>query len=336
MNVVEVKQAKSNENIEYINPIVLENKKTVFSQAHFIRIQTDDSKKLSLKVGRYKKDKLGDTFLNRGVIETRNPKSELTLNDVELSELVKYINNHYYPLKKDENKYISLDDVNMSELVKEKPENISKLIEIAISEDLDLSDVNKLIEISDRKKALNEFYKLYKEDATENKWQQWFQKNNWVFGSDFISISEDRRIDVEHITDFIVKNLDGFVDVIEIKRPGESATFFEAKKDHGNLIPSQYLTKAITQLVNYLSELEKRANDIDTTERIGKILKPRGILIYGNSKNWGDEEYKAFRLLNDSLTNVSILTYNMVYNRAKKMNEYLSSSKIEEQKNISI
>ena len=45
----------------------------------------------------------------------------------------------------------------MSELVKEKPENISKLIEIAISEELDLSDVNKLIEIADRKKALEEF-----------------------------------------------------------------------------------------------------------------------------------------------------------------------------------
>lgn len=148
-----------------------------------------------------------------------------------------------------------------------------------------------------------------------------------MFGSDFISVSEDRRIDVEHITDFIVKNLDGFVDVIEIKRPKESANFFESNKDHGNLIPTQSLTKAITQLVNYLSQLEMRANQIDTTERIGKILKPRGILIYGNSQNWSEEEYKAFRLLNDSLTNVSILIYNMVFNRAKKMNEYLSTSK---------
>lgn len=327
MNLTEVKQSKSNDNIEYIEPIILNDKKTVYSQAHLFRIQKgDDSKELSLKVGRYKKAKMGDTWINWYEIETPNPKSELTLDNTELEELVKYINQHYYPLKKDENKYISLDDVDMSELVKEKPENISKLIEIAISEDLDLSDVNKLIEISDRKKALEEFKQLYNNNATENLWQKWFQKNNWVFGSDFISVSEDRRIDVEHIADFIVKNLDGFVDVIEIKRPTESAVFFESNKDHGNLIPSQALTKAITQLVNYLSQLEKKANDIDTTERVGKILKPRGILIYGNSKNWSEEEYKAFRLLNDSLTNVSILTYNMVFNRAKKMNEYLSNN----------
>lgn len=330
MNLTEVKQSKSNDNIEYIKPIILEDKKTVYTQAHLYRIQTGDkSKELSLKVGRYKKVKMGSIWLNWDEIETSNPKSELTLNNAELEELVQYINQHYYPLKKDENKYISLDDVNMSELVKDKPENISKLIEIAISEELDLSDVNKLIEISDRKKALDEFKQLYKDDATENLWQKWFQKNNWVFGSDFISVSQDRRIDVEHITDFIVKNLDGFVDVIEIKRPKESATFFESNKDHGNLIPSQSLTKAITQLVNYLAQLEKRANEIDTTERIGKILKPRGILIYGNSNNWKDEEYNAFRLLNDSLTNVSILTYNMVLNRAKKMNEYLSAEKSE-------
>lgn len=328
MNLTEVKQSKSNDNIEYIEPIVLTDKKTVYSRAHLFRIQKgDDFKELSLKVGRYKKIKIGDNWINWDEIETPNPKSELTLDNIELEELVKYINQHYYPLKKDENKYISLDDVNMSELVKEKPENISKLIEIAISEKIDLSDVNKLIEISDRKKALEEFKQLYNNNATENLWQKWFQKNNWVFGSDFISVSEDRRIDVEHIADFIVKNLDGFVDVIEIKRPTESAVFFESNKDHGNLIPSQALTKAITQLVNYLSQLEKRANDIDTTERVGKILKPRGILIYGNSKNWSEEEYKAFRLLNDSLTNVSILTYNMVFNRAKKMNEYLSTSK---------
>lgn len=64
----------------------------------------------------------------------------------------------------------------MSELVKEKPENISKLIEIAISEELDLSDVNKLIEIADRKKALEEFRQLYKDDATKTYGKNDFNK----------------------------------------------------------------------------------------------------------------------------------------------------------------
>lgn len=327
MNLTEVKQSRNNDNVEYINPATLEDKKQVYSLAHFMRIKTREDKKLVLKIGRYKKDKIFGIFSKSGTPLIENPKSELTLSTIELENLIKYISENYYPLQNNEIKYLTFDDEAMYALIKEKPENISKLIEIAISKNLDLSDVNKLIEISDRRKALDEFEQLYNSNATENLWQKWFQKNNWVFGSDFISISEDRRIDVEHIADFIVKNLDGFVDVIEIKRPTESAIFFESNKDHGNLIPSQSLTKAITQLVNYLSQLEKKANNIDTTKRVGKILKPRGILIYGNSKNWNEEKYESFRLLNDSLTNVSILTYNMVFNRAKKMNEYLSAKR---------
>ena len=161
----------------------------------------------------------------------------------------------------------------------------------------------------------------------ENIWQKWFEKNNWVLGTDFVKISDDRRIDVKNIADFIVENIDGFVDVIEIKKAGESKKFFEDKEDHDNLVPSSSLTKAITQLSNYLSILEQKANNYDTTTRIGKILKPRGILIYGNSKNWTQKEYNAFRLLNDSLTNITIYTYDMVYKRACKMNDYLSNSK---------
>lgn len=334
MDVTNVKQSKSNENVEYIPPVDLQDKVQVFSQAQFTRISTGDGeKKIALKIGRYQKKKLGNTYVKMGPPEVNKPKSELTLNNVELESLVSYINQHYYPLQKDETKYISLDNVDLHELVKDNPNNITKLIEVAITEKIDLSDVNKLIEIADRKKAIKEFEKLYVEDATENLWQRWFHENNWVLGSDFIRVSDDRRIDVENIADFIVENMDGFIDVIEIKRPGESASFFESKKDHDNLVPSLTLTKAITQLANYLSALEKKANDVDTQKRIGKILKPRGILIYGNSKTWGDEEKEAFRLLNSSLVNITVLTYNMVHQRAKNMNDYLSNKEIKENNN---
>ena len=37
MELTEVKQSKSNENIEHIEPAELKNKKQVYSQAHFVR-----------------------------------------------------------------------------------------------------------------------------------------------------------------------------------------------------------------------------------------------------------------------------------------------------------
>ncbi|MEG3036845.1 MAG: hypothetical protein RR832_04740 [Bacilli bacterium] len=38
-------------------------------------------------------------------------------------------------------------------------------------------------------------------------------------------------------------------------------------------------------------------------------------------RNKSIKEFKAFRLINSSLTNITIYTYNMIYDRAKKMNE---------------
>jgi hypothetical protein len=327
MEVINVKQSKSNDNVEYIEPAELEDKKTVYSRAHFIRIDTgSDEKKLSLKIGRYNKTKFAGSYIKADEPEASSPKSELTLNNTELNSLVDYINKNYYPLKESETKYISLDNLNYSELIKDNPKNVTKLIEVALTQNLDLSDVNNLIELSDRKKALKEFEKMYMENAKECLWQKWFQHNNWVLGSDFVRVSDDRNIDEDNIADFIVENLDGFIDVIEIKRPGESSEFFESKKNHDNYVPSSTLTKAITQLANYLLELEKKANNIDTTKRLGKILKPRGILVFGNSKSWNDEQWEAFRLLNGSLSNISVMTYNMIYIRAKNMNDYLSKN----------
>ena len=328
MGITEVKQSKNKDNIEYINPVQLKDKKQVYSQAHFVRIKTGENDyKLTLKIGRYKKTEFLGINIKTENPEIEIPKSELTLDNEELNSLVDYINNNYYPLSKNENKYLSLDDDALSSLIKENPKSISKLITVAIENDLDMSDINKLIEISDRKKALKEFWENYKNDVNESIWQNWFEKNNWVLGTDFVRISDDRRIDVKNISDFIAENLDGFIDVIEIKKAGESKKFFEAHEDHENLIPSLNLTKAITQLLNYISTLEKKANDIDTTNRLGRILKPRGILIYGNSQNWTEKEYQAYRLLNSSLTNITIYTYDMVYKRARKMNEYLTNEK---------
>lgn len=324
MGVTQVKQSKNNNEVEYINPKELKDKVTVYSKALFLRIDTGEDKKLSLKIGRYKKTKFLGNYIKADELESDIPKSELTLDPEELENLVSYINENYYPLSNNETNYLSLDENTMSKLIKDDPQGVSKLIQTAINLDMDLSDINKIVEIKNRQKALEEFVENYKNNALESVWQKWFENNNWIFGSSFVKMNADRRIDVENISDFIMENIDGFVDVIEIKRPSTSKNFFETNLDHGNLVPSQELTKAITQLSNYLIALEKKSNDMDTFKRLGKILRPRGILIFGNSHKWEEKEYEAYRILNSTLNNITIYTYNMVLQRARKMNEYLS------------
>jgi hypothetical protein len=49
---------------------------------------------------------------------------------------------------------------------------------------------------------------------------RWFAENDWVLGSDFVRVLDERAIDTENVADYLVEAYDGFLDIIEIKRPG--------------------------------------------------------------------------------------------------------------------
>lgn len=114
---------------------------------------------------------------------------------------------------------------------------------------------------------------------------------------------------------------DGFLDIVEIKRPSESLQFWASGLDHGNYVPSQNLVKAITQATKYIHEVEREANSVKFLERVGnvKTIKPRCILIYGRSNEWNQYQREACRILNSSYHNLTILTYDHVLSRAKRI-----------------
>ena len=89
-------------------------------------------------------------------------------------------------------------------------------------------------------------------------------------------------------------------------------------------MPSSDLTKAITQATRYIFEVEREANSVKFLDRVGGVrtVKLRGILIFGRSSNWGDEENEAYRILNSSYHNLTIMTYDYVLERAKRMVGY--------------
>jgi len=166
-------------------------------------------------------------------------------------------------------------------------------------------------------------------NLTEPNWQKWFEENSWVLGSNFVEVLDERKIDTKNITDYLVKSYDGFLDIIEIKRPEEGKLDFWAKsKDHDNLVTSSYLTKAITQATKYIYEVERKSNSIKFLERVkASVIKPRSTLIFGRSYEWKEEENEAYRILNSSYDNLLIITYDHVLDRAKRILKDLSSEK---------
>lgn len=178
-----------------------------------------------------------------------------------------------------------------------------------------------------RSKALQEFKGSLddKNKSERNYWQPFLEKNRWMFGLTYFVLLDDRRIDLWDTADYIFEAEDGFIDIVEIKHPHvdfwEKDSTGNYKKYRNFLQPSQELNGAITQAINYIFQIEKKFSDPDWVRKnkCETPVKPCCTIIFGRSNNWGIEEKTAFRLLNDSLHGVSIITFDHLYSRAAKL-----------------
>ena len=97
--------------------------------------------------------------------------------------------------------------------------------------------------------------------------------------------------------------------------------FWANGQDHGNYVPSSDLVKAVTQATKYIYEVEREANSVKFLERVDnvKTIQPRCILIFGRSDDWNEDQKEAYRILNSSYHNLTIMTYDHVLGRTKRI-----------------
>lgn len=237
-------------------------------------------------------------------------------------------------LKSITNKNITLDEsiignseevIRFLELIASDPEwknligEVAKNLWLIKTGDID-NMAHKKETVSLFEKILNDEQKfsIYKEELSVGKdeevWQQFFSRNSWILGSDFIEILEERRLDVGNITDYLLKSFDGFVDIIELKLP--NAPFWTADK-----APRSELTSASMQCNWYILQTERKINDLEFSKKIQytQVVKPKITLVYGRSNTWNTDESEAYRVLNSSYSNLKIITYDHLLERAKRM-----------------
>ncbi len=303
---------------------VLRDKKTVVTRAFFWKIPHDsDREDIRLKVGRYKKP--ANRF-GKEVPEVSDPKSELTLDHDECQALIAFLQENYEPFRAGVKAFLPLE----KPFAKANAEQIKALfslpdkreiVDFILSNKLISADLAAGLRQAYRAKAVRRFEDMLSQNLLESPWQEWFQNNSWVLGSEFVRVLDKRQIDTQHISDFLMQAYDGFLDIVEIKRPEGGLQFWATTLDHGNYVPSQHLTKAIAQASRYIYEVEREANSVKFLERVGgvKTVKPRCVLVFGRSNDWGPEQIEAYRILNCSYHNLTILTYDHVLQRARKL-----------------
>lgn len=297
---------------EYVEPRELKSGKQSSAKAIFFRNshKTTEGNIVSLKIARFRK--------SNGSFYEKKDKS-ITLSSAELDSLIEYIEEYYAPLNTGMTEFISADKdaaklfSKVRELGIADEEVVDKLYEAGIlTENLSVA-----ITAADRNHAINEFEQAISNGYVESYWQNWFNRNKWVLGSEYLRILPERDIDTTDIADYLMQSVDGFLDIVEIKRP--DLPFWTKPDSHGNLCPSAQLTAAITQCLNYLYKIELQSNSVDFMDRTDgtKTVKPQCLLVYGRSFDWGEHELKSLRILNAAHHQLHIITYDQLLLRAK-------------------
>lgn len=135
--------------------------------------------------------------------------------------------------------------------------------------------------------------------------------------------------------DFGIIDVNGNVDIIEIKRPKWSNLLYK-NVYRGNFVPSKILSDTIMQIEKYLFHLVKSGKNGENhlNDKYKSILKnkvkiniinPKGIVIIGRDKNLKSQELKDLEIIKRQYNNIiDIITYDDLLQRVNILIEMFS------------
>ncbi len=240
---------------------------------------------------------------------------EVTLNAKSVVLLKNFLNNIQVVDTSNKNAFkvsvSELNDKKFNSMITE--EEFTKIIKSNIKS---VDDFYNLLSVEKMKLNIERLKSIMSSEyKNEVEIQKFLKENLWMFGNDYSFIIEDNTINAKNILDIMPKTSENYADIIEVKLPNEK--LFNWDPSHSNLYPTSHLTKAISQTQNYIFELEKKMTDDDYKEiRECNIVRPKGIILFGSCEELSKEEKNYLRLLNSSYTNITILTYQQLLEKA--------------------
>jgi hypothetical protein len=179
-------------------------------------------------------------------------------------------------------------------LITTEIENLEKLIQLEI-------EGNITSEINNHEELIK-----YKAGQPEKIFQNWIESNLWVFGIDYIKKHDSRKIALFSEGDLLMESVDGYLDLIELKRPKRE--LFRFDDSHKCFYPHTSLSQVIGQSLFYLQKLQDYKLNIEKEYEV-KVIMPRVKIIIGRNINFKDEEKDSLRMLNSNLNSIQIITY---------------------------
>jgi len=146
------------------------------------------------------------------------------------------------------------------------------------------------------------------EDVDEAVFQKWFEENTWIFGKNYVHRVPKRNVGLESRADLIYISVDGFADLVELKKSVLAKSILLPDASHKTFYPSAELSRALAQAIHYLQVIEDHRLQLVELVKI-PVLRPTITIIIGRSNNWDEPLRKQLRILNSTLLNIKVLTY---------------------------
>jgi len=176
--------------------------------------------------------------------------------------------------------------------------------------------IKSSVEMEILKGIANDLEKRIASDKSESTWQDYLRSNILHIQQGYIAFIDKANIGVinTQFPDFLLVTHDGYLDILEIKTPG--TILLNEDKSRGNYYWTPELSKAIAQTENYIDEVyslrDKIKNEIKDRYGIDlRVVRPRGVILAGDTSQFLHNKKVSddFRLLSQSLKNISFVTY---------------------------
>lgn len=205
------------------------------------------------------------------------------------------------------------------------------------------SDINTQIEIEQFQIALDEFeYMLGNmEGYCEKVWQLKIHDILCLLYPKYILYAREMSFKGiekhDKRPDFVLVDANGFIDVLEIKKPDASIITVHPSYRH-NYIPVREMIGSIQQIEKYIYCLNNLSVENDKffdelkkqlPARVQpRALNPQGILILGRSNNFNSQQLRDFELIKRQYKNIAeIITYDDLLFRIENIIEALKNKK---------
>ena len=159
----------------------------------------------------------------------------------------------------------------------------------------------------------------YRANQLEKVFHNWIENNLWIFGVEYHKKHPFRKIGENNSqADLLFETVDGFLSLIEIKRPNTKYKLFRHDSSHRCYFPTSDFSEAIGQCLIYLQRIEDYKKSIEDKHSI-RILRPRIRLIIGRTKDFNKEQNEALHFLNSSLHDIDIVSYDQLLENGRKI-----------------